>query len=38
MRKTFIAGNWKMNMLRAEARELACGIVRRVAVLPKKRI
>ena len=27
MRKTLIAGNWKMNMLRGEARELARGVV-----------
>jgi triosephosphate isomerase len=36
MRKTFIAGNWKMNMLRAEARELACGIVRRLSGFAEK--
>jgi triosephosphate isomerase (TIM) len=36
MRKTFIAGNWKMNMLRAQAGELARGIVGRVESFAEK--
>ena len=31
MRKTFIAGNWKMNLNAAEAKALACGLKEKVA-------
>lgn len=36
MRKRLIAGNWKMNMLREEARSLARGVVERVGGLAGK--
>lgn len=36
MRKRLIAGNWKMNMLREEARSLARGVVERVRGLAEK--
>ncbi|HVY54399.1 MAG TPA: triose-phosphate isomerase, partial [Thermodesulfobacteriota bacterium] len=36
MRKRLIAGNWKMNMLREEARSLARGVVERVKGLAGK--
>jgi hypothetical protein len=36
MRKRLIAGNWKMNMLRGEAGELARGVVERTGGLAEK--